>query len=362
VNNKYVKVRKKMTQNPNTNTKARSTMFKKIAKILLEAAIITGLIFVAVSGPIALADTKNALTLPGGSQYTGLPTPASDQSGQDIAIAAIQKAAGYFKILIGVVAIFLVIFMGAKLVLSGGDEEGVKKTTTGFTYSLIAFAIISLAEEIAQIVGFFDEGSTFGGKANGGIIGSPGEILERVHLFDKQVEIVITFIKYLIGSIAVLMIVVNGIKLVVGGGEEENVKKARNGVIYSLFGLVLLFLGNIFVNNVFYKLDKNMYTGMEGVAPQTDLQQGMNELVGITNFIVSFVGPLLLLLLLIGGVMYMTAGGEEEKMNKAKRLIVAALIGVIVVFGAFAIISTVVSGYFQSPVTETITGVTGAQT
>ncbi len=56
-----------------------------------------------------------------------------------------------------------------------------------------------------------------------------------------------------------------------------------------------------------------------------------------------------MLLILVGGIMYITAGGEEESMNKAKRLIIAALIGVIVVYGAFGIVNTVVSGYFIDP-------------
>jgi hypothetical protein len=260
-------------------------------------------------------------------------------------IAGIQKAVGYFKVLIGVVAVFFIIFMGAKLATAGGNEEEVKKATKGLLFSILALAIISLSEEIALIVGFFKEDAAYGGKSTGGLIGSPGQILERVHLFDIQVEVVITFIKYLIGSFAVLMVVINGVKLVVGG-EEENTKKAKNGIIYALAGLLMMYLADIAVNKVFYKLDKSIYSGLEGAAPATDLQRGLGELIGITNFVVSFVGPLLLLVILIGGVLYITAGGEEEKMNKAKRVIISGAIGLIVVYGAFAIISTVITGYF----------------
>jgi cytochrome bd-type quinol oxidase subunit 2 len=320
---------------------------KGLAKILIELTILTGLILVAISAPAALADGASSLPLSDGSSYVGIPTPKSTATGQAIVIGGIEKAIGYFKVLIGIVAIFMIILMGAKLVTSGGNEESVKKATTGLMYSVIAFAIISLSQELGQIVGFFDEGATFGTqKSTGGIIANPGEIIERVNLFDKQVEIVMTFIKYLIGSLAVVMLVVNGSRLVVGGGEEENLKKARNGVAYSLGGLVLIYLADIVVDKIFYKLDKTIYSGIEGAHPEADLPRGLDEIVGITNFIVSFIGPLLFLLLIVGGVMYLVSGGEEEKMSKAKRLIVAALIGVIVVYGAFAIVSTVIAGYF----------------
>ncbi|HLD34688.1 MAG TPA: hypothetical protein VJB62_02390, partial [Patescibacteria group bacterium] len=165
--------------------------------------------------------------------------------------------------------------------------------------------------------------------------------------------VVITFIKYLIGAFAVLMVVINGVRLVTGGGEEENTKKAKSGIIYALAGLLMMYLADIAVNKVFYKLDKTIYSGIEGAAPATDLQRGIGEIIGITNFVVSFVGPLLLLVILIGGVLYMTAGGEEEKMNRAKRVILAGAIGLVVVYGAFALISTVVTGYF-APATVSI--------
>jgi hypothetical protein len=325
-------------------------MFKRISKIFLQFLVVSILIFGALHVSAAFAETagtaKNLLPLPGSDVYGGVPAPPEGATGQDMVIAGVQKAVGYFKVLIGVVAVFFIIFMGAKLATAGGNEEEVKKATKGLLFSILALAIISLSEEIALIVGFFKEDAAYGGKSTGGLIGSPGQILERVHLFDIQVEVVITFIKYLIGSFAVLMVVINGVKLVVGGGEEENVKKAKNGIIYALAGLLMMYLADIAVNKVFYKLDKSIYSGLEGAAPATDLQRGLGELIGITNFVVSFVGPLLLLVILIGGVLYMTAAGEEEKMNKAKRVIISGAIGLIVVYGAFALISTVITGYF----------------
>jgi len=325
-------------------------MFKKALKIILEFGLVTCLILFVLQIPAAMAGSSNLLAellrLPGGENYTTIPTPPKDASGQEIAIIAIQGAIGYFKVLIGIVAIGFIVFAGARLVTSSGEEEVITKSTKGLLYSLVAFAIISMSQELGELVGFFN---TETGKATGGIIKDPTQLLQRVHIFDKQVEILMTFIKYLIGSVAVLMLVVNGVKLVTGGGEEENLKKAKNGVIYSIVGLVLLIVGNTFITKVFYKIDKTGYTGLQGADPVTDLGRGVSEIVGITNFIVSFIGPMLVLLLIVGGVMYLVAGGEEESMNRAKRLIVAAIIGVIVVYGAFAVVSTVVSGSFSAP-------------
>ena len=295
------------------------------------------------------ADVKATthIPIPEGSKYSGLPNPAVSTSGQEIAKIAIESAIKYGKVLAAVIAVLFIIIMGAKYVTSGGDEEAVKKSSKGLLMSILALAIISMSGEVAEIVGFYGDSQAFSADPKGGIL-DPDNMIERVGLFDKRVEVIMVFIKYFIGSLAVLMLVINGVKLVVGGGEEESIKKARNGVIYSLLGLIILLVGNTFVENVFYTIDKDVYS-TTGAEPTTSIERGIEELTGITNLVVSFVGPLLLLLILVGGIMYLTAGGEEEKMNKAKRLLIAAVIGVIVIYGAFAIVSTITTGYFSEP-------------
>lgn len=321
-------------------------MFKKTLKLFLEIGLVAGLITLALNIPVAIA---GYLYLPNGTNYNNIPAPDTTLSGQQMAVKFMQGVVNYMKVLTGIAGVGFIIYSGAKMVTAGGDEEAIKKGTKGLMYCILAFAIVALSEEVGNIVGFFKPGTE---TSTGGILKSPNEILSRVHLFDKQVEILITFIKYMIGSLAALMVVINGSRLVVGGGEEENTKKAKNGIIYALAGLVLLIVGNTFINSVFYIVDKNVYSGIEGVEPALNLQKGVSEIIGITNLVVTFVGPLLLLLLLVGGVMYITSAGEEESMNKAKRLITAALIGVIVIYGAFAIVSTIVSGSFTPPTTN----------
>jgi len=60
------------------------------------------------------------------------------------------------------------------------------------------------------------------------------------------------------------------------------------------------------------------------------------------------VGPIAVLVLVLGGIMYTTAGGDEEKMNKAKRLLIATGIGIMIIYGAFALVSTFLAGDIQA--------------
>lgn len=58
---------------------------------------------------------------------------------------------------------------------------------------------------------------------------------------------------------------------------------------------------------------------------------------GIIGVILSFVGVLFLGLMIYAGLMWMTAQGNEQQVTKAKDLITNSVIGLIIVFAAYAI-------------------------
>jgi len=63
----------------------------------------------------------------------------------------------------------------------------------------------------------------------------------------------------------------------------------------------------------------------------------------IINVIMGLLGVIAVLIILYGGFMWMTAAGNEEKVTKAKKLIIAGIIGLVVIFAAFAIATFVIS-------------------
>ena len=67
-----------------------------------------------------------------------------------------------------------------------------------------------------------------------------------------------TFIKYIIGSAATIMVVYSAARLITAGGDEEKVSTHKAGIMYSAGGLILIYIGDIFINKVFYKIDKIM--------------------------------------------------------------------------------------------------------
>lgn len=68
-----------------------------------------------------------------------------------------------------------------------------------------------------------------------------------------------------------------------------------------------------------------------------------NLITSIITLIMGFLGIIAVLIMLWGGFIWMTAGGEQDKVDKAKKLIVSGIIGLVIIFAAYAIASFVIS-------------------
>ena len=67
----------------------------------------------------------------------------------------------------------------------------------------------------------------------------------------KQVTNVVL---YIVGVIAVIMLIIGGIKYVVSGGDAKKVTDAKNTVLYAIIGLIIAFLAYAIVNFVITSL------------------------------------------------------------------------------------------------------------
>lgn len=251
------------------------------------------------------------------------------------------------KYVLGAVAVLFIMLAAVKLIIAGDNEEVVTKQKKAITYAIIALAVIGFADEMAQTLSV----ACPAGQPNcakGGFLSDPGAMIQQSSIFNNQVKIFITFIKYLIGGIAVLMLVRNGIRFVALAGSEESVTVDKKNLAFTSIGLILIILASTMINKVFYIVDTSKYPTSEGVTPAISPERGVEEIAGITNYVVSFATPVAILVLIAGGVMYATAGGDEEKMKKAKRMLMLAIAGLALIFGAFAIVGTIISGQFSA--------------
>jgi len=291
--------------------------------------------------------------LAGNDVYGNLAAPtAGTATAQfaELAWGAIQVT----RSIIGAVAVVMCVYAGIRMVTAYGNEEVYSHQKTNLFYAAIGLAVVGLAGEISNILSvscpeFTAPGQTQLACTPGGFLKDPNAIVVASTIFTQRTQIVITFIKYLIGSIAVFMIIKSGMRMITLGSNEEEIGKDKKNLVYAIIGLILIIIADSVINNVFYKLDLTRYPSVGGATPGVDPAAGIKELVGITNYVVFFVGALAVGALMVGGIMYITARGDDSATEKAKRVITAALVGIIIIFAAFAIVSTFVNGYFGEP-------------
>jgi hypothetical protein len=112
-----------------------------------------------------------------------------------------------------------------------------------------------------------------------------------------------------------------------------------------LLSLSILFL--IF----FIFLSSNFALAQDGLIPSPSrggegnysLNDFITVAVRISQLILGLVGSLSLIMFIYGGIMFMISSGSSEKINQAKNIIVAAAVGLIIVFSSWLIIKFVVS-------------------
>lgn len=59
--------------------------------------------------------------------------------------------------------------------------------------------------------------------------------------------------------------------------------------------------------------------------------------VSIINWILGILALVAVVMILVGGFKWMTAGGNEEKVEGAKKLLIAAIIGLVIILAAWGI-------------------------
>ena len=299
------------------------------------------------SKPTSPEDKTASFPLADGSKYDGLKTLDVNQEPTSMFNQFVQGAFKNLKYILGAIAILFITLAALKLIVKGDNEETVETQKMAIFFGILGLVVIGFASEVVKV---FYVACPPGAVdcAEGGFLANPSAMIQHSAVFNRTVQIAITFIKYFIGGVVLVMLARNGIRLVALAGEEEGMELDKKNVVYTSLGLILILLASTVIDKVLFVVDTSRYPTTGGVTQALGVDRGLQELVGITNYAVSFAAPIAILVLIAGAIMYATAGGNEDTMGKAKRLIIFALGGMILIYGAFAIVSTVISGQFSA--------------
>lgn len=120
--------------------------------------------------------------------------------------------------------------------------------------------------------------------------------------------------------------------------------------LFSLFGLLLLTLPMITMaatDNI-DQLEAVGISGTSGLINNTDVGVKLSSnspvtmAINIINLAISFLGLGAVVIILIGGFRWMTSMGNDDSIKKAKKMITAGVIGLVIILAAWGIARFVV--------------------
>lgn len=71
---------------------------------------------------------------------------------------------------------------------------------------------------------------------------------------NSLVSVVVSVLSYIVGGVAIIMIIVGGFRFIISGGDSNSTASARNTIVYALIGLAVAVLAQILVHFVLGKL------------------------------------------------------------------------------------------------------------
>lgn len=86
----------------------------------------------------------------------------------------------------------------------------------------------------------------------GGNSGTPSSLFGDTGIFQKIVNIML----FIVGAVAVIMLIIGGIRYVTSNGAQDQVTAAKNTIMYAIIGIIVAVLAYAIVNFVVAGLSK----------------------------------------------------------------------------------------------------------
>jgi hypothetical protein len=255
----------------------------------------------------------------------------TSKTGEELAIGLILSIVHLVRNLVGALALVMGVLYGLRMVISRGQEDVISKQKANFLYALLGFMILIISENVAKV--FNPEFAT------------TNQLIDFNAARD-QLRDIVSYMKWMLGSIAVLMFIVSGIRLIGAQGEENEISQQKRNITWSLLGMLTILLASNIVN-AFYVIKSPTETA--SAAPKTVVA----EVAGVIRLVLVFLGPAAIAFTIYAGFMYLTAMENEDRSKKGKQMIIAGVVAIVVIYGAYAIVNTLSSanlGYLNSSI------------
>lgn len=128
-------------------------------------------------------------------------------------------------------------------------KQRLQKTISFVITTFAALAFVALVTDVATVSAACSPGNLSissgadcarGNEQPADLFGGDNSIFKRVT----------NILLFLVGAIAVIMLIIGGIRYVISGGDQAQVTSAKNTILYAIVGIVVAFLAYAAVNFV----------------------------------------------------------------------------------------------------------------
>lgn len=234
-----------------------------------------------------------------------------------------RAVANTVKNLIAGLAVIWIVYAGARMVFAGGDENIITEQKRSIMYAGIGLVAILLVDRGIDYLY--------------GPAGVARTTLEQDVGFTAEIYGLVNFLKAIIGTIAILFIVISGIRTLFAAGEEDQLTKQKKSLLWIGLGLILIAIDEIIIENVFI-----IPTQHSDQIRTSNITSIINTIGSVFQFILGFVGLIAFGALIYGAATMIMNYGNDEMVQKSRKIIRNAIIGIIVILSAYVIVATLV--------------------
>ncbi len=256
--------------------------------------------------PAGAADAQ--VILPSVPQTNPCPVPFIPCGGGGAAGASAYIWGNLFpaaRILFIATAILMFTQYGLKLLFDPESADTVSSTKLAYGYGIVACAIVGVATFIVEAVGqsaratLVNDAPIYAGIGN-----------------------IVLYMRLTVATLVTVFILIQGIRLIVKQGSEEEFKNAQTQFIHTIMGVAVILLANILVS---------------AFMPGSGSVTLAAEIVGIINFVLTILGVLAVITIIIAGILLVISIDESLK-DRAKKAITVAVVGLVIAILSYVIV------------------------
>jgi len=227
------------------------------------------------------------------------------------------------SILVWVLLIYIIYIWITMIISMWTDEDKLTKSKNQLWYSLIAIFFINMPYTIYNAINSRNESNIWNVNWTFDTQNTTNIFVNWTIFNDLISNNIVAFIEVAIFWIAIFTIVMHWIKIMSARWREEEITKAKDKILYSLFAILFVW----FIDS------------WRRLAISWDISEWWYIFWKFTDLALLFAGPVVIFFLTLAWYYYITSNWDEERVKKSKSIIVNTFIGIILIWAMFTFLN-----------------------